>query len=78
MELAEQAVREMPLDGLFRSLGASAAGVLADELEKHALRAADYANLPDLSKVVAKRVVGYLMRSEEFARAFTEQLSARG
>lgn len=78
MELVQQVVKDMPLDGLYRSVGSAAASVLADELEKRALRAADYAVLPDLPKVVAKRLVGYLLRSEEFARAFTEQLSARG
>lgn len=78
MELAQQAVKDMPLDGLYRDVGSVAASVLADELEKRLLRPADYAVLPDLSKVVAKRIVGYLLRSEEFARSFTEQLAARG
>jgi hypothetical protein len=78
MGVAEQAVRGMPLDGVYRDLGAVAARVLADELEARSLRAADYANLPDLPKVVAKRLVGYLLRSEEFARSFSEHLSARG
>lgn len=78
MEVAQQAVRSMPMDGLYRDVGAIAARVLADELERRSLRAADYANLPDLPKVAAKRIVGYLLRSEEFARSFSEHLSARG
>lgn len=78
LDVAAQAVRAMPLDGVFRDLGAVAARVLADELESKALRPADYSNLPDLPKVVAKRLVGYLLRSEEFARSFAEHLAARG
>lgn len=78
LDVAAEAVKTMPLDAVYRDLGAITAQVLADELEGHSLRAADYANLPDLPKVVAKRVVGYLLRSEEFARAFSEQLAARG
>jgi len=78
LEVAQQAVRSMPIDGLYRDVGAVAARVLADELESRSLRPADYANLPDLPKVVAKRIVGYLLRSEEFARSFSEHLAARG
>jgi hypothetical protein len=78
MDLAAQVVREMPMDGLFQDLGAAVARVLADELEKRGLRPADYANLPDLPQVAAKRVVGYLLRSEEFVGAFTRNLTSRG
>ena len=78
LEIAKQAVQAMPLDALYRDFGAVAARVVADELESRALRAADYANLPELPEVVAKRVVGYLIRSEEFSRAFIQALSARG
>jgi len=78
LEVAQQAVRAMPIDGLYRDVGAVAARVLADELERQSLRPADYANLPDLPKAAAKRIVGYLLRSEEFARSFSEHLAARG
>jgi len=78
LDVADQVVRRMPLDGLYRDVGAVAARVLADELEQASLRPADYADLPDLPKVVAKRIVGYLLRSEEFARSFSEYLAARG
>lgn len=78
LDIAREAVRGMPLDGLYRQIGVIAANTLADEMETRSLRAADYANLPDLPKVVAKRIVGYLLRSEEFARAFSDQLTARG
>jgi len=78
MDIAQQAVKEMPLDGIYRGLGSVAAEVLANELEMKALRPADYANLPDLPKVVAKRLVSYLLRSEKFARSFSESLAARG
>jgi len=78
LDVAQQSVKTMPLDNLYQGIGVLAANALADELERRSLRAADYANLPDLPKVVAKRLVGYLLRSEEFARSFSEQLAARG
>lgn len=78
LEVTQQVVRAMPLDGVYRDIGAVAARFVADELERNSLRAADYANLPDLPEVVAKRIVGHLLRSEEFARSFSEHLSARG
>lgn len=78
MELAQQVLKAMPLDALYREMGSAAAQHLADELEAKGLRAADYAQLEDLPKVVAKRLVGYLLRSTEFARGFTETLKARG
>jgi hypothetical protein len=78
MDLADQVVREMPLDDLYRGLGAVAARLVADELEKRGLRPADFANLPDLPAVVAKRVGGYLLRSSEFSEAFIQNLTARG
>lgn len=78
LEVAQQAVKAMPLDGVYRGIGAVAAQGLADELESRKLRPADYAELPDLPKVVAKRLVGYLLRSEEFAKSFSEHLAARG
>jgi len=78
LEIAKQSVQAMPLDALYRDFGVVAARVVADELESRALRAADYATLSELPAVVAKRVVGYLMKSEEFSRAFIQALSARG
>ena len=78
LDVAVQAVRAMPLDGLYRDVGAVAARVLADELEARSLRPADYANLPDLPRVAAKRIVGYLLRSDEFAQALKQGLTARG
>jgi hypothetical protein len=78
MEAVTQAVRVMPLDELYRGFGAVAGKVVADQLEEMNLRPADYANLSDLSRMVAKRVVSYLLRSEEFARALKESLARRG
>ena len=78
LDIARQAVKEMMLDGVYRDLGAVAANALADELEARSLRPADYADLPELPKVVAKRIVGYLLRSDEFARSLSENLAARG
>jgi hypothetical protein len=78
MEVAAQAVKSMPLDQIYRDLGAIAARVVADELESRALRPADYASLPDLPGVVAKRITGYVLRSDEFSRSFLQHLSSRG
>lgn len=78
LDVAAEAVKTMPLDGVYRDLGTVVARALADELEGRSLRAADYADLPDLPKVAAKRVVSYLMRSDEFAQALKQGLSVRG
>lgn len=78
MELAAQAVRQMPMDRAFRDIGAILAREVADELERQGLRPADYANLDDLSQVVGRRVTSYLLRSEEFSRALLQGLQARG
>lgn len=78
MEVADKAVRTMSLDRLYRDFGAVAGRTVADQLESMNLRPADYANLPDLPHTVAKRVVSYLLKSEEFARALKKSLTARG
>jgi hypothetical protein len=78
MDLAQQVIREMPLDGLYRDLGAVAAMLVADELESRGLRPADYATLPELPQAVARRLGGYLLRSGEFSTAFVQNLMARG
>jgi hypothetical protein len=78
LEIAGQSVKAMPLDGLYRDFGAVAARVVADELESRQLRAADYAALEELPRLVSKRIVGYLLRSDEFSRSFRRHLAARG
>ncbi len=78
MELAVQAVRKMPMDRIFRDIGAIVAREIADELESQGLRPADFATLDELPRVVGKRVTSYLLRSEEFSRALLQALQARG
>lgn len=78
MDMAQEILKAMPLDGVYREMGAVVASALADELEAKSLRPADYAELEGLSRVVAKRLVGYLLRSEEFSRGFVMRLKARG
>jgi len=78
VDVVNEVVKAMPLDGLYKDLGVVAANVLADSLESRSLRPADYAALSDLSDVVAKRVVKHLVESEVFSRAFSDQMAARG
>ena len=76
--LAEEVVKQMPLDAVYRDLGAVAARVVADEMDIKMLRPADFANLSDLPGVVAARIVEHLGKSEEFAASFRRHLKARG
>jgi hypothetical protein len=77
LELATRIVRQIPLDSINRDLGAIAAREVADELQRHGLKAADIASLPDLPQLVARRLVARLVRSDEFARSFTQHLLMR-
>lgn len=72
------AADQVDLDGVLRDLGTVAARALADDLEQKALKPSDYAAIGDLSAVVAARIAKTLLKSEAFARAFTEQLLMRG
>lgn len=78
MELATQLLKQMSLDAVFRDLGAVAAREVADEMDRHALKPSDFANLPDFPMVVAKRIVARLVGSEEFSRSLQKYLGMRG
>jgi formate-dependent phosphoribosylglycinamide formyltransferase (GAR transformylase) len=77
-EMVDKAVRSMPMDALYRDIGAIAGQVVADQLETQRLRPADYADAPKLPDIVSRRIVGYLLRSEEFSKALRRSLRSRG
>jgi hypothetical protein len=78
LDIAEQVVEEMPLKEVCWDIGAVVARIVADNLEAQRLRAADYADTPDLSKVMARRIVDKLMKSEAYSQSFSEHLAKRG
>lgn len=78
LEIATQVLRQVALDSIDRDLGAVAAREVANELERHGLKPADFAHLPDFPPIVAQRIVSRLVKSEEFARAFRKYLGMRG
>lgn len=69
---------QVDLDGVLRDIGTIMARALADDLQQRALKPSDYANIEDLSVVLAARLAKALPKSEAFARAFAEQLLMRG
>lgn len=77
-ELVAQVVKQVPLDAICKDIGAVAAREIANALQQYGLRPADFTDQPDLPAMVAKRIVGRLIRSEEFSRSFTKYLSMRG
>ena len=78
LDLVSQVVRQMPLDQVNLQLGKIAAIHLANELELQGLKASDYADLPELPSIIAKRILGRLYSSSEFTRGVREGLKARG
>jgi hypothetical protein len=78
-ELASQAIDQIDLDLILRDLGALVAREIANELDAMALRPADYAHLPDLPQLMARKVAKALSAVPEvFAAALIEQLKLRG
>ena len=76
--LVSQVVREMPMDSLFFQIGKLAARQLADQLERQGLKASDYAGVPELAQITAKRITSRLHASEQFAVGLVEGLMQRG
>ena len=79
-EIACSVASEMDLDRVVKDLGIVAARELADRLESHALRPADYAVLDDIGQIVAKRLVSALRGNfmEVFLKSFQTTLRGRG
>ena len=78
-ELVTKILSEFPLDNVLRDLGVIVARELANFIEAHALRPADYADLPDLGDVLSERVMQELGKSPEaFTTGLVAQLKLRG
>lgn len=77
-DLVSEVVRKMPADRLRYEIGRLAAKFLADELERQGLKPADYVRVPDLQKVLARRISSRLHDSEQFYDGLFEGLMVRG
>jgi hypothetical protein len=76
---ASHAVGEMNLDAIMHDIGAITARHISDELGKLSLRASDYANLPDLDKIVATKLAKELGQvPESFSKSLLEYMKLRG
>lgn len=78
--LAAKLVEEgLDLDLLIRDLAILSAREVANVLESHAMRAADYVSVPEMWESVLARVGRVLKKNPEaFISAFQEHLQARG
>ena len=76
---AQDIIKALPLKIVMRDLGAVLAREIGNELMAHALRPADFSNLPDLSKMVSARVSEVLAKNpEEFAESLLDFLKLKG
>jgi hypothetical protein len=78
LDIVAQLAREMPMDEVLYQAGKLLARQLADQLERQGLKASDYALVPELPKIVAKRMTGRIHSSAQFARGVVEGLMQRG
>ncbi len=78
LDLVAQVAREMPMDEVLYQVGKLLARQLADELERQGLKASDYAAVPELPHIVAKRITARIHSSAQFARGVVEGLMQRG
>lgn len=64
---------------ILKNIGIGAAKEICDELERMGLRAADYADLPDMPELVAARIGAELVKAPtDFVAALLEQMRLRG
>ncbi len=78
-DLASKAIQSLDLKPIMRDFGIIVAREIANELDAMALRPADFVDLPDLAKTIAKRLAAELAESpEEFAVALSDTLKMRG
>lgn len=78
-EVASQAIEALNLAPVLRDVGLMLAREISDELERMALRPADYADLPDMPQLVAARLGAELSKAPtEFVEALLEQMRLRG
>ena len=77
-DLVTMVAEEMDLTDILRDVGIVTARKLADELERRALKPSDFADMPELVQLLAKRLKKALADSEEFSQALYKQLKMRG
>jgi hypothetical protein len=78
-ELALQAIESMDLSQIMKDLGALVAGQIAIDLSAMSLKAADYANMPDMPQMVADRLGKEIQKAPtQFVAALIENLKLRG
>lgn len=78
-ELVTKIMKEFPLDVVFRDLGVACARELANFIEAHALRPADYAELPELGEMLSERLMQELGKDPQaFTTALLDHLRLRG
>jgi hypothetical protein len=78
-DLASQAIEQIDLSIVMRDIGMILAREIANELERMALRPADYVDLPDMPQMVAARVAGELAAAPpEFLVALLDHIRLRG
>jgi len=78
-ELVNKIAKEFPLEGVMRDFGLVVARELANFIEAHALRPADYADLPDLGEALSERLMQELGKNPDtFTQALAAQLRLRG
>lgn len=78
-DLVSKIVKEFPLEAVIRDIGVVAARELANHIEAKGLRAAGYAELPNLSETMSERLMQELGKEPQvFTDAFLTQLRARG
>jgi len=78
-QIATKAVdEELAVDLIVRDLAIVAAREVANVLERYAMRAADYADTPEMWQNALKKITNALRDREAFASTFQEHLQARG
>jgi hypothetical protein len=77
-DLVSATVEDVSLEGMCYHIGHIAAQVIADALEQQGLKTSDYANVPDVSKIMAKRIAKEIHASEPFQKGLVEGMLRRG
>ena len=77
-DLAKKLIEELPLENALVDVGVILARYLADSMEQHLLRPADFTGNPETSAELAKRFAKALQSSDTFTAAFDKALRMRG
>lgn len=77
-DLVKTVASNFPMDEVYYHVGKIVADHLATAFERQGLKASDYASVPELRKVMAKRITSRLHSSEQFSQGLVEGLLQRG